>query len=340
MECDRYPRESSGMLRTFLKACKATHVLGLTATPLKLQTGSNGFGNTYSKLVMLTTRNKTGTFFRDILHVTQIEELTSKGYWAKLEYELFDFDTGKLKYNSTGADFTVDSMEAVYKEQGLEDRIIDYIRYSARKSILVAVPSVAQAQALANRIPNSAAVWGDMDTKDRARVVDEFKSLKIRVVIQVNVLSVGFDHPELDCVICGRPTASLSWWYQFVGRATRIHLNKVDALVVDFVGNTGKFGKVEKLQFQQEGWHWKLYGENKILLTGIPITDIGIHTEETERVAATNYACGKVIMPYGKWKGKEISHIPKDYREWMLRTFEWTKYNDFIKKEIERLQNQ
>ena len=37
-ECDRYPRDKSGQLRKFIDSLKATHVLGLTATPLKLQT--------------------------------------------------------------------------------------------------------------------------------------------------------------------------------------------------------------------------------------------------------------------------------------------------------------
>lgn len=54
-ECDRYPREKSGQLRRFVDGMKATHILGLTATPLKLQ---SNLGNTgpYSKLVMLTNQ--------------------------------------------------------------------------------------------------------------------------------------------------------------------------------------------------------------------------------------------------------------------------------------------
>jgi DNA repair protein RadD len=91
----------------------------------------------------------------------------------------------------------------------------------------------------------------------------------LRVVVQVTILSVGFDHPELDCIITGRPTASLSWWYQFVGRVTRIHPNKANGLVVDFVGSVPKFGKVEDLYFKYEAPLWKLYGESQKLLTGI-----------------------------------------------------------------------
>jgi DNA repair protein RadD len=52
-ECDRYPRDKNGQLRKFIDGMKASHVLGLTATPLKLQTNMGETGP-YSKLVMLT----------------------------------------------------------------------------------------------------------------------------------------------------------------------------------------------------------------------------------------------------------------------------------------------
>ena len=67
-ECDRYPRNKSGQLRRFVDGMKASHVLGLTATPLKLQTNMGETGP-YSKLVMLTNRSKHGTFFKYILHI-------------------------------------------------------------------------------------------------------------------------------------------------------------------------------------------------------------------------------------------------------------------------------
>ena len=57
-ECDRFPRNKSGQLRRFVDGMKATHILGLTATPLKLQSNLGDTGP-YSKLVMLTNRSKT-----------------------------------------------------------------------------------------------------------------------------------------------------------------------------------------------------------------------------------------------------------------------------------------
>lgn len=329
-ECHLFPREA-GMLGQFLKDSGITHVLGLTATPLKLQNNVDVFGNSFSKLVMLTSKSKNGQFFKDMIHVTQVHEMVDAGFWAKLEYEQYNIDETGLVYNSTKADYTEASMKAVYESNNITGKIIQkIIDLPNRKSIIVFVPTVKEAITLSRMVPNSIAVYGDMGKKERDHAVSFFKKGLIRVIFNVNVLSVGFDHPELDTIICARPTASLAWFYQALGRGTRIHPNKKDCLIVDFSGNVKKFGRIEKLTFVKENI-WKLYGEGGNLLTGIPLHTIGEHTAETEA------APKKVLMPFGKHQGKEIKDIDPNYRSWMLQNFTWNSNTMKIKKEIERL---
>jgi DNA repair protein RadD len=339
-ECDRFPREPNGMLRRFLTNAKITHILGLTATPLKLQNNLNQFKEPYSKLVMLTSKSKKGNFFKHIIHVAQIQEMVDLKFWSPLYYESYDFDTGALVYNSTGAEYTEDSIRRAYKNQDINGKIIKRIeKMPDRRSILIAVPSIEEAKLLANRLPSCEAVYSDMPTSERNRIVDDFKNGKLRIVVQVNILSVGFDHPELDCIITGRPTASMSWWYQFVGRVTRIHPQKSDGLVIDFVGSVPKFGRVEDLYFKFVDGEWKLYGEDKKLITGIPINEIGLHIEGKPSPHQVASLGPKILMPFGKWKDKEIREIPKSYREWMLTNFQWNQFNQNIKNEILRLKS-
>ena len=339
-ECDRFPREPNGMLRRFLTNAKITHILGLTATPLKLQNNLNQFKEPYSKLVMLTSKSKKGNFFKHIIHVAQIQEMVDLKFWSPLYYESYDFDTGALVYNSTGAEYTEDSIRRAYKNQDINGKIIKRIeKMPDRRSILIAVPSIEEAKLLANRLPSCEAVYSDMPTSERNRIVDDFKNGKLRIVVQVNILSVGFDHPELDCIITGRPTASMSWWYQFVGRVTRIHPQKADGLVIDFVGSVPKFGRVEDLYFKFVDGEWRLYGEDKKLITGIPINEIGLHIEGKPSPHQVASLGPKILMPFGKWKDKEIREIPKSYREWMLTNFQWNQFNQNIKNEILRLKS-
>jgi DNA repair protein RadD len=337
-ECDRFPREPDGMLRRFLTAAKITHVLGLTATPLKLQTNMDEHFRPFSKLVMLTSKSKKGNYFKDIIHVAQIKEMCDLGFWSPLQYESYDFDTGALVYNSTNAEFTDESIKKAYKQQDISGKIIKRIsELPDRKSILIAVPSIDEAKELSTRLPSCEAVFSGMPDSDRDRIIDDFKNLRLRIVVQVTILSVGFDHPQLDCIITGRPTASLSWWYQFVGRVTRIHSEKENGLVIDFVGSVPKFGKVEDLYFEKEEPLWKLYGEGQKLLTGIPLHEIGLH-KQNQPSPHDVAAQGPVVkMTFGKYKDTEIRKIPIWYRKWMLENIKWTPFNKSIQTELLRL---
>ena len=337
-ECDRFPREPSGMLRRFLTAAKITHVLGLTATPLKLQTNIDEHFRPFSKLVMLTSKSKKGNYFKDIIHVAQIKEMVDLGFWSPLQYESYDFDTGDLVYNSTNAEFTDESIKRAYKQNDISGKIIKRIsELTDRKSILVAVPSIEEAKVLSTKLPSCEAVFSGMPDSERNQIISDFKSGKLRIIVQVTILSVGFDHPELDCIITGRPTASLSWWYQFVGRVTRIHPDKANGLVIDFVGSVPKFGKVEDLYFEKEEPLWKLYGEGQKLLTGIPLHEIGLHKQNEPSPHDVAAQGPEVKMTFGKYNGTEVRKIPIWYRKWMLENIKWTPYNNAIKVELDRL---
>lgn len=69
-------------------------------------------------------------------------------------------------------------------------------------------------------------IWGDLDRRN------------IRGVSSVGVISVGWDHPAVDCLISARKTASLGLWKQMLGRGSRPHPGKKNFLVLDHVGNS------------------------------------------------------------------------------------------------------
>lgn len=274
-EAHLYPRESDSMLGKFLKESGITHVLGITATPVKLQTNRDRSGQTFSKLVMLTSRSKKGNFFKDIIHVGQISEMVRLGFWSKLKYQAAGFDDSLLVFNSSKSEYTEDSVQRAYDANGGSEallRALDSI--PDRKHILVFTPSVADAIALSEHYPNSGVIYGDMDKAQREQTIADFKAGRLRVIFNVRVLSTGFDYTGIDCIILGISTASIALYYQIIGRATRIQEGKEDALIWDFGGNVARFGKVEDITFEQ-GKMWRMFGTDGRLLSGIPIDQIG-----------------------------------------------------------------
>lgn len=333
-EAHLYPREANSMLGRFLKESGITHVLGITATPVKLQTNRDKDGQNFSKLVMLTSRSKKGNFFKDIIHVGQVAEMVRLGFWSPLQYETAGFDSSLLVFNSSKSEYTEESVQRAYDANGGSEQIVQALdRHSDRRHILVFVPSVEDAITLSKKYPNSAVIYGEMDKTERSQVIARFRAGEIRVIFNVRVLSTGFDYTGIDCIVLGVSTASIALYYQIIGRATRIDPEKTDALIVDLGGNVERFGRVEDITFEQ-GKMWRMFGTGGRLLSGIPISDIGHYAREDTRAIDARAEAPIEIMPFGKYKGNRIADIPLDYRQWMIRSFEWNARNEKLRKSI------
>lgn len=172
-----------------------------------------------------------------------------------------------------------------------------------------------------------------MDKRERADIISRFRAGQIRVIFNVRVLSTGFDYTGIDCIVLGISTASIALYYQIVGRATRIDPEKRDALIVDLGGNVERFGRVEDLTFEK-GRMWRLFGSGGRLLSGIPISDIGHYTREDTEAIDRQAVQPITVMPFGKYKGEQLTQIPLNYRQWMIRTFDWNPKNEKLRKSI------
>jgi DNA repair protein RadD len=96
-------------------------------------------------------------------------------------------------------------------------------------------------------------VCGDTLPYERVEVLKRFKDGDLKYLVNVNVLTTGFDAPNIDCVVLLRPTMSPGLMYQMVGRGFRLHPDKADCLVLDFGGNILRHGPVDDLRIKQPG---------------------------------------------------------------------------------------
>jgi superfamily II DNA or RNA helicase len=159
-----------------------------------------------------------------------------------------------------GADLAA-VMEYEKNLHGIADPTLQII---GDRRALVFAASVAHAERLAdifNRHRPGTAGWlcGKTEKEDRRRILADFAAGRLRIVVNVGVLTEGFDDPGVEVIVMGRPTKSRSLYAQMVGRATRPLPGLVDGLpdpqtrcdaiarsakpaclVVDFVGNAGR----------------------------------------------------------------------------------------------------
>jgi DNA repair protein RadD len=263
---------NSGMYKTFLEDV-GDKVIGLTATPYRLS--HDGYGGTIVKFLTRTNPR----FFSKVIHVTQTKFLSENGFFAKTEYfSIEGFERGKIKINSTGADYIEESERAYYDKISFHNNIIDMVqrvRKAGKKRILVFTKFVEEAIELSKQLGDKCAyVSGDLDTKIRADIIKKFKAGDIEVVCNVGVLTTGFDYPELEVAILARPTRSLGLYYQMIGRICRPHPLKEEAWVIDLCGNFRAFGRVEDLDIvEQKPNIWQVVSNGRHL-TNVYLNDI------------------------------------------------------------------
>lgn len=254
----------------------------------------------------------------------------------------------KLRLNTSGTEFTKESVIKNYIDNNLEKVIVDEVEKLEKenvKSILVFCPSVQEAKDLSTRIKNSKVVWGDMNSNERNETLKQFNNQEFNVLINCEMLQIGYDNPNLEAIIMATPTNSVALYYQILGRALRIKEGKEKAIVLDLVGNTDRFGRVEDFSFENQDYSggWAMFSGEKVL-TNFPLGGKIFPTRDSLKNSMKEVYEGKgVKITFGKYKGSAVEGVlkkDKGYLVWLINNqdFNWGN-NIGVKNEIYKLLN-
>ncbi|MDR2761466.1 MAG: DEAD/DEAH box helicase [Planctomycetaceae bacterium] len=259
-ECHLLPTDGEGMYQTFLKESKVVNpivrLIGLTATPYRMKSG------------MLCGNDN---LLNNICYEIGIRDLIEQGFLCPLKSK-----SGRKKIDYSGlhlqgGEFIVTEMETLINtEDNVESACREIVaKTQDRHSILIFAVSVNHAKRVKEtieRITNleCGIVTGDTPSNERDLILRRFKgetiaenlfggeSQALKYLVNVNVLTTGFDAPNIDCVVLLRPTNSAGLYYQMVGRGFRLHESKSDCLVLDYGGNILRHGPVDAIQIKDK----------------------------------------------------------------------------------------
>jgi len=268
------PPKKDSMYVQFLSQLNAK-VIGLTATPYRLKTYNDPFnyGKKFSKINLLT--REIPKFFNRFLYIVQTSELSQ--YLSPINYIEMQFDGSFLEFNSTGAEYSDDSLKEAIKRNKIIEKIPNILKQAyekQQKSCLVFVRTVEEARNLAAITPFSDYVHALTDKEDRSRIIAGFKNGSIKTVFNVSVLTTGFDYPGLDTIILARPTMSLGLYQQMVGRGSRKADGKEKCSVVDMCGNLKKFGRIEDLKIVNDERFGMVLKNNDKIISGRRLDEV------------------------------------------------------------------
>lgn len=242
-EAHRIPLKSEGLYTQFINDCKKFNpdlrVVGLTATPYRLQ----------GQAVPVCGPQHVLT---DIAYEARIGDLIAGGYLSRLINKDGDVSPDLSHVHQRGGEYV--EGELADAMMPLVERTCDEIlvRASDRRAWIVFCVNVKHAEAVRDALVRrgiaSALVSGETPKGERARLIADFQRGAFRAMVNVNVLSEGFDAPHIDCVAMLRPTKSPGLMYQQIGRGFRLAPGKADCLVLDFAGNLLEHGPVDAIR--------------------------------------------------------------------------------------------
>jgi DNA repair protein RadD len=243
-EAHMIPPEGEGMYRQFLAEAKvvnpALRVIGLTATPFRLESG------------LICTPDH---FLNHVCYEISLRELIVQGFLSPLVTKagINKADFGGVHIR--GGEFVADEVERLMDENHLvEAACQELVAYAVdRKAVLVFASGIKHGEHIVHTLRERHGiecgfVTGETPTRERDAVLGRFRSGDLRFLCNINVLTTGFDAPHVDCVVLLRPTMSPGLYYQMVGRGFRPCPDKANCLVLDFGGNVIRHGPVDQIQ--------------------------------------------------------------------------------------------
>lgn len=215
-EAHHFPMGSYSGDNGIINRVKHKRILGLTATPTRLDGKDLGFDSiAYQR-----------TFF----------EMVNEGWLAKPEYHIIR--TGlKIDLKKVGGRFTKESLHKVNNE-ARNKSICEAMESIGNlgKTLIFAV-DIEHAKSLTKSLKKFKPVFltGNSTTKERNKITSDFYSGKIKLLINCMIYVEGIDVPDINTVVLARPTASKVLYMQTLGRGARITENKDSFKILDVV---------------------------------------------------------------------------------------------------------
>ncbi|MGP8289437.1 DEAD/DEAH box helicase [Vreelandella zhanjiangensis] len=241
-ECHRVSLDKDASYRQVIDHLRAQNtnlkVLGLTATPYRL-----GQGFIYHRHYHGMVRGSDVSFFRDCVFEQPLRLMVKQGYLAepkRLDMAIEGYDFSMLAPAENGY-YREAELNRVVAGNRATPMIISQIieRAAERHGVMIFAATVAHAEEIMGYLPadQAALITGATPSAERTELINAFKARELKYLVNVSVLTTGFDAPHVDLIAMLRPTESVSLYQQIAGRGLRLSPGKQDCLILDYAGN-------------------------------------------------------------------------------------------------------
>lgn len=241
---DECHHATAGSYKKIIEAYPDAFIIGLTATPWRMD--GRPLGDIFNKIIKPI----------DMMDLIEQGYLVPPRYFASSEHvDLDGVKTSKGDYDNKEL-FTRFDKPKLYA--GVVE---NYKTFSEGKKAIVFNLNVEHSKNTTEEFIKAGYASAHLDATtgeiERAAIIEKFRSGEIQILNNVNILTEGFDLPDIEVVVINRATKSLSLYMQMVGRGLRPWGNKSECIVIDHGDN------VKRLGFAEDDRDYSLTGRKK-----------------------------------------------------------------------------
>ncbi len=241
-ECHRIADDTDSQYQTIFTFLRQRRpdlkLLGLTATPFRL-----GKGWIYHFHYHGMVRGDAQSMFHECIYELPLRYMIKNGYLVepqRLDMPVVHYDFSALFEGRQGlfSDQQID--KELRRQRRVTPAIVrQIIELSEQRSgVMIFAATVMHAREILGLLPGeSALISGETPASERDNTLQAFKQQKLKYLVNVSVLTTGFDAPHVDVIAILRPTESVSLYQQIVGRGLRLSPGKKECLILDYAGN-------------------------------------------------------------------------------------------------------
>ena len=243
-ECHRIDPTTKAIIAGMREGNPNLRVIGLTATPYRM-----GDGYIYQiGMDGQQVEQANNPLFSRLVYRIQTQELVNRGFLTPPEMLASDkhYDAASLQLNKQNQ-FDAGEVAQVFEGKGrlTADIVADVIdKADHRFGVMFFAASIQHAQEIMESLPpeHSRLVTGATPKADRAKILADFKAGRTHYIVNRDVLTTGFDAPNVGTIAIMRATESAGLLLQIIGRGLRLHEGKQSALILDYAENLTRHG--------------------------------------------------------------------------------------------------
>lgn len=218
-------------------------VLGLTATPYRM-----GSGWIYRDHYHGFSRGEDDAIFKHCIYEMPLGLMIKQGFLSPpklIDAAIAHYDFGELQANRNGYYPEKELNSLLTKHRRVTKAIVEQVVSLAanRQGVMIFAATTKHAAEIMEYLDefgqqqHSAIILGSTPNDERDKIIATFKKQQTKYLVNVAVLTTGFDAPHVDLIALLRPTQSVSLFQQIVGRGLRLCDNKDDCLIIDYANS-------------------------------------------------------------------------------------------------------